>query len=135
MWGSRQITPLDDTVIGVDSTSSSLIELDPSLSTADLNTVIERTDFPLEGHRQVTTMTRLYPHIEGSGMLDIQVGSQDYAGAPIRWQPPQRFAPETDRKLDVRTTGELHCWRFMSVGTVPFDFSGMDVEYSRAGLR
>lgn len=135
VWGSRQLTPLDDTVIGVDSTTSSLIELDPALPTTDLGTVIERTDFPLEGHRQVTTITRLYPHIEGAGMLEIQVGSQDYAGAPIRWQPTQRFTPGVDRKLDVRTTGELHCWRLLSVGTISFDFSGMDVEYSRSGLR
>jgi hypothetical protein len=135
VWGSRKITPLDDTIIGVNSASSALIMLDPSIPNTDLNTRIERTDFPLEGHRQVTTITRLYPHIEGAGSLNISVGSQDYAGAPIRWSPPSEFTPGVDRKIDVRTTGELHCWRMESIGTISFDFSGMDIEYAKNGQR
>jgi hypothetical protein len=135
VWGSRVITPLDNTIIGVGNEASSLLLLDPVIPSTDLKTVIERTDFPLEGHRQVTTITRLYPHIEGAGTLQIQVGSQDYAGSPIRWQTPKTFIPGVDRKIDVRTTGELHCWRLLSVGGISFDFSGMDIEYSRSGLR
>ena len=126
---------MDDTIIGVNSADSALIMLDPSIPNTDLNTRIERTDFPLEGHRQVTTITRLYPHIEGAGSLNISVGSQDYAGAPIRWSPPTEFTPGVDRKIDVRTTGELHCWRMESIGTISFDFSGMDIEFAKNGLR
>lgn len=135
VWGSRKITPLDDTIIGVNSADSSLLLLDPDLPSTDINARIERTDFPLEGHRQVTTITRIYPHIEGSGPLLIQVGSQDYAGAAIRWTPSNEFTPGADRKIDVRTTGELHCWRIESIDAISFEFSGMDIEYSRNGLR
>tara|TARA_R110000803_G_scaffold210829_1_gene284074 strand:- start:17322 stop:18887 length:1566 start_codon:yes stop_codon:yes gene_type:complete len=134
-WGSRKSTPLDDTIVGVSSANSSLILMDPPSSASDLNAVIERTNFPLEGHKPVTTITRVYPHVEGSGDMIIQFGSQDYAGAPVRWKPEVTFNPGTQRKVDVRTTGELHCWRIRSVGSNAWSMSGIDIEYTTAGER
>ncbi len=134
-WGSRKLTPLDETIIGIDIVEDDLVYLDPDVQTSDLNTVIERIGFPLEGHMPVTSISRVYPHIEGSSDLEIQFGSQDHAGAPVRWKPAVKFNPDKQRKVDIRTTGELHCWRITSIGTGKFTMSGMDIEYVENGIR
>ena len=134
-WGSRKDSPLDETVVGVNSATGELIMLDPKGQSVEINTVVERTDLPLEGHNNVTTLTRVYPHIDGNTPMTFQFGSQDHAGSAIRWLPEQSFTPGTDRKLDLRTTGELHCWRAKSQGSGRFILSGMDFEYSMSGKR
>ena len=136
VWGSAILTPLDDTIVGCSPADGSLYFLDPP-GTPDnaIQSRIERTDFPLVDQREVTTITRVYPHMDGEAELTVQFGSQDHAGAPIRWKPAQTFNPATDRKLDVRTTGELHCWRFDSIGKDNWAMSGFDIEFERSGRR
>jgi hypothetical protein len=130
IWGSTVRSPLDDTIIGVDRASYQLVELDPQDErVTELGTTIERLGFPLEGHDDVTTITRIYPHIEGTQPITIQIGSQDRAGGPVRWKPAKTFTPGTDRKIDVRTTGELHAWRISSVGFGNWSMSGMTLEF------
>jgi hypothetical protein len=136
VWGSSERTPLDDTVVGCDPLVSKLVLLDPSgTPDDDIQTRIERTDFPLEGQDNVTTITRVYPHVQGTLPMSFQFGSQDFAGAPIRWKPPIVFDPDQDRKIDVRTTGELHCWRVDSIGKNNWQMSGMTFEYENSGKR
>jgi len=135
-WGSAELTPLDDTIIGCNPVTGSLYLLDPQgTPDEDIDTIIERTDFPLVDSRQVTSISRVFPHIRGTEPLEIQFGSQDYPGAAVRWKPPITFNPATDRKIDVRTTGELHCWSFRSIGKGNWQFSGMDIEWTPAGER
>ena len=136
VWGSVKSTPIDDTVIGSNPVTGTLYLIDPKQTPDnDFNSRIERTNFPLLGERQVTTITRLYPHIKGEGQVSIQVGSHDYPDSPVRWKPPVIFNPSTDRKIDVRSTGELHAWRIDSVGKEIWSMSGMTIEYVKAGLR
>src|SRR5210317_1800554 len=136
VWGSSTATPIDDTIIGANPVDHTLYVLDPRQSPDnDFNSVIERTNFPLLGQRQVTTITRVYPHIDGNSDLSIQFGSQDYPNGAIRWKPAITFNPSTQRKIDVRTTGELHAWRISSLGKGTWSMSGMTIEYVPAGLR
>lgn len=136
VWGSRKNTPLDDTIVGV-GTASDLKLLEPTdiRDSGPLTTRIERTDLPLDGIDNVTTITRVYPHIDGTTPVDIQFGSQTHAGGPVSWKPPQTFAPGVDRKLDVRSTGSLHAWRLQSQEEGNWGFSGMDLEYEESGRR
>ncbi len=142
VWGSRKLSPLDSTVVGVVGQTSQLIILDPR-TTKDSPfeaAKIERTNFPLLGHREVTTITRVYPYMRGSNKVLIEFGSQDFAGSSVRWKPGIVFDPEVDRKIDIRTTGELHCWRFTSedigqTGVGNWSISGMGIEYELDGVR
>lgn len=135
-WGSVVNTPLDDTIVGAAPGDSSLYLLDPSgTPDGDFESRIERTDFPLIDEREVTTITRVYPHMQGEGSLKIQFGSQDFPGAPVRWKPAIDFDPSTDRKVDLRTTGELHAWRFDTIGKISWRLSGFSIEFERSGKR
>jgi hypothetical protein len=142
-WDRQSRTPLDDSIVSVIKPAGaglqgSILFLD-RLNDADAteyNTKIERVGFALEGLNNVTTMTRLYPHIDGSSPVWIQVGSQDYPGSPTRWKQAVSFDSSVDRKLDVRTTGELHCFRFFNDDFKShWQLSGMDIEYVNAGVR
>ena len=135
-FDSQGRTPLNQTIIGVCNTNSCLLILDPLITQqSDINSFIERLAFPLEGERQVNTVVRLYPMMKGSTPVNIQVGSMKFVNGPIEWKPAVQFNPETDRKLDVRTTGSHLCWRIESIGTGMFEYTGMGIEYSPAGLR
>jgi hypothetical protein len=134
------MTPPFDTMTYDDAYTQSIPNV-RSYNSAAFRTKIERIGFPLaaqegNGHRGVTTMVNLYPHFGNSvGKVRIRVGSQDFAGAGVRWNTWQEFDPVTQRKLSVRTTGKLHCWRIESLDEGYFEFSGMDIEYAESGLR
>lgn len=144
VWGNAIITPQDETLYGVQKAKD-----DPPGDVADLlvidrggnddgqtfETRLERIDFPLDGHGEVTTITRIYPLMTGTQPVKVQLGSQDHPGAPVRWKSAVDFNPGTDRKVDIRTTGELHCFRISSDGVGSWGFSGFDIEYTPAGRR
>lgn len=135
VWGSQTRTPLDDFVMGV-QTDGSIVQLDGIVQNeGSTESVIERTDFPLEGHNNVTTITCLYPHMEGTKPVEIKLGAQEYAGGPILWKPAVTFTPGVDRKVDIRSTGELHAWRVSSSEPGNWKFSGMDIDYVVDGSR
>ena len=94
-----------------------------------------RTDLPIGGHESNTTITRVYPYVEGTAKLEFRFGSQQQAGGPVSWAGGFReFHPGKDRKIDVRTTGELHAYEVRSLeGT--FMLTGMDIEFQMAGGR
>lgn len=135
-YDTQAASPLSRTVMAVDNTNGDLVIINPLISTAvAVDSLIERTDFPLMGMDVVTTITRIYPHMDGTSPVSIEVGSQQFPGAPVSWKPPYTFNPSLDRKIDVRTTGELHAWRIKSIGTGTWSLSGLTIEYSFAGKR
>ena len=111
-------------------------DVDPRLSYSRNPTIIRRTDLPILGMEGTSTITRLYPLIEGTAPIQIRVGSQQHAGGPIKWAGDYRtFTPGKDRKLDVRTTGEVHAYEIKSEGGSFFNMTGMDIEFMPAGGR
>ena len=126
-----------DTIPGTwDATSIGWDEVDPRLDYERTPTVIRRTDLPIGGHEANTTITRVYPLVEGTAPIQVRVGSQQQAGGPIQWAGDYRtFIPGRDRKIDIRTTGEVHCYEIKSEGGSFFNLTGMDIEFSPAGSR
>jgi hypothetical protein len=136
-WSGAAASPLNQQAVGVDNAGGgALIELDPTAATGqDTDFQIERTDITLEGANQICTIVRVYPYMDGSDPVEISIGSQKYAGGPITWEPAVIFDPSTDRKIDVRSTGALHCYRVSSIGSGKVSFTGMNVEYELDGRR
>ena len=129
------ITASGDTLVGCDVFNNRILLLDPDTNNDDIGTRIERTDMAFDGQERVSTITRMYPHIQGTEPVLIWLGSQDRPGAPVRWKAPVEFDPDTQRKVDIRTTGSLHCWRIESLGTGHWVLSGFDIEYTPSGKR
>ena len=135
-WARKNNSVFNSTMLGPDLAAPSSVQLlDQFNSETDYLTVLERTDYNLTNMQDVNTITRIYPHIKGTSEVTFTVGSQDHAGAPVRWKPSVKFDPKRQRKIDVRTTGELFSFK-ITVGTnSSFEFSGMDIEYVQDGLR
>ena len=142
-WNIGQTTTLSFSITAVSKPSGpgqsgklALLDHNSTDEISQYSTVIERIGFALAGLDNVTTITRIYPHLSGTGTVFIEVGSQDHINAPVTWKPGVWFEAGVDRKVDIRTTGELHCFRF-SVGDSPkrWELSGMDIEFVMAGKR
>jgi len=138
-WAMAGIPPFSGSLIGASGTFA--FNLDPGVSTDTkyddrTDTILSRRDLPIGGHETNTTITRIYPLVEGTSPIEIRVGSAQSAGGPIRWAGDFRtFVPGVDRKIDVRTTGETHAYQIRAGGKAFFDLTGMDIEYMPAGER
>ena len=134
-WGGARITASDNKILGLTS-AGELRDLDPmnQIDETDLNMSVERTSFPLEGHSNTFMVTRVYPHANGDPFI-IQIGAQQFASGPVVWGTERTYNPNTQRKRDVRVTGETLAWRVKSIGRNRFVFSGMTLEYADAGKR
>ena len=140
VWGNDFRTPLNNTLVGIIKPVSGseliIIDSDENDNAEEYLSFIERTGFPLEGIDTVTTIQSLYPHMEGTVNVRVRLGSQRHANAPIEWKPYVSFNPSTDRKVDIRSTGELHAFRFEAeTDEGEWSVSGMDVEYVIDGAR
>jgi len=129
-------TPLDETVIGCRSNDGALIFMDP-VDEFDVNidSKIERTGFALNGVVANFTVSRIYPYMAGKVPVNIQIGAQARIGGPVTWSALTLFDPSVDRKLDIRISGALFCWRVSSIGIGKWSMSGMSVEYALTGSR
>ena len=121
-WGMAGERPFKGALLGV--TGTQMVDVDPGFAeSADDTrkpTIITRQDLPIGGHCEAnTTITRIYPLVEGTAPLVSRVGSAQRAGGPIRRAGDFRtFTPGGDRKIDVRTTGETHAYEIRSKGRV-----------------
>lgn len=137
-WGNDIKTPLSNKLISIRESDGALLILDSDVNdnVEEYLCFIERTDIPMEGHDNVTTIQSIYPHLKSTVPVRIRLGSQKRAGGPITWKPFIDFDPNTSRKINIRTTGELHAIRVerpSSEGV--WEFSGVDFEYVFAGKR
>jgi hypothetical protein len=118
-----------------DAMQGSWDDYSPMASYERSDTWLLRTDLPIGGHEINTTITRVYPYVEGTSKLEFRFGSQQHAGGPVAWAGGFReFTPGVDRKIDIRTTGELHAYEVRSKDG-SFRLTGMDIEFSEAGAR
>ena len=135
-WARQNNSVFNNTIMGPTVTGTSSIQLlDFFTSETDFTTILERTDYQLTTMQDVNTITRIYPHLKSTQPVYFQVGSQQHAGGPVRWKPRSAFNAGIDRKIDVITTGELFAFRIEAQNNSSFEFSGLDVEYTHAGLR
>lgn len=121
--------------VNYNSAQLNLLDISSDSTDGAFKTYLERTDLAIGDKISVNTITRLYPHIRGANRVLIRVGSQDRPGGSIRWGLNKLYYPDSERKIDVRSTGALHCYRIESLDNKGFTFAGMDVEYEAAGLR
>jgi len=133
LWDQNAPNPFGGLVLG--GIGDRIYSLDTFNPDDDIESYVERVGMPIEGHDTAVTITRIYPHIEGFAPVHFKLGSQQAAGGYVDWKTPREFVPGINRKIDVKSTGELHCMRIdmPKVGNVTL--SGMDVDAVPAGKR
>lgn len=142
-WNSDRTSPFEDSIVGIANTGE-IYDLDPlsfvgTIAAEDSkledDMFIERTNISFGDQRSKTTLVSAYIHTEGSGTLLVKFGSHDFVGSPVRWKQAVTFDVGGQRKVNVRTTGELHAFRIETIGVVSCTITGMTLEFAQAGLR
>ena len=128
-WNFDSSSPFAQGIVGIEEPTSTIYNMQIVDNDNKVATYIERTSAQLTDQREVTTILRVFPHIRSNGSVLITFGSQYALGASVRWDISKIFTPNTDRKIEVRTTGMLHSWRIQSYNNSQFSYSGMDIEY------
>lgn len=96
---------------------------------------VAREDIELDDQRRTATITRIYPIIDGSGTVNVYVGSQSVPRGAVDWNGPYAFVIGTDFKIDLRVHGRYHAIKFESTGNASWELSGYDIEYQPGGIR
>jgi hypothetical protein len=135
MYDTDVASPFNPTFAFVRTTDSKLYDVLQNDLTTNYATVLERLYVPLGGYGVVTSIKSVYPIIESSGEVSIELGSSLVLGGGVAWKPAVNFNPATMKKVDIRTTGPYQCWRISSIGLTPFKLIGLQFEYEVNGAR
>lgn len=154
IWDLDVVSPLytDLFCVGPEFTHLCRLDVNNDLASVDENfvTFYEKTNWAIDNQLEVKTLTRFYPHIKAEDFvinLDgtytpipnctslLFVGAHDYNNSEIRWNAPISFNPITDRKIDVKITGELLAFRFEFRNYRLIEFYGFEVEFVTNGAR
>ena len=82
-WHLAGDQPFNGTLFAVNE--GTIYNIDPQLPDEAPVSYVARTDMPIGGHEANTTITRIYPLIEGTSEVEMRFGSQQYAGGPVKW--------------------------------------------------
>lgn len=135
VWSYDPTSQFSKNIVGTNNVNSAIHSLELDDDNTVQNTILERLSLPIVDQETVITTSRVFPHMTCKEQVLIQLGSQDFVGAPVRWKPAVLFDPTTQRKVDIRTTGKLLSWRISSTGNLPFTLTGLDIEYETNGVR
>lgn len=93
----------------------------------------ERTGVDLIGHDGYAMMTRVWPQMDGTGPVQIRIGSQASVTAPIKWESPQSFTPGKDAFVNCRANGRLHAWKIESSDDTRWRLHGLKADWTYSG--
>lgn len=96
---------------------------------------IERIGIELGNYEEEYTLLSAYPSLEGSP-AKVQIGIQKTEGGAVKWSKPQLFTPGVTKKIDLRAdnlTGSLLSYKIYSEVPSVFEFSGLEMRFSRSG--
>jgi hypothetical protein len=139
VWGARSYNPSLVKLLGCDPTNTKLYLYDDD-TTNQHNLVnptayVEKTDIIIDDLDTVKFVNRVYPKIQGSGDITVQVGTQSVPNGAVSWSASIPFTIGTSYKVDVRKSGKLLAYRIQSTGNVSWEFTGIEFEYVHAGKR
>jgi hypothetical protein len=134
-WNYTNSLPVLDGIIGIDPVAKTVSALTVNDFSKDFDTVLVHEDFVFDNLLSVSSVVSMYPIIHCYGEMSIQMGSKYNQGEPTMWQPAVIFNPSQTKKVDIRTTGVYHSWKFSSIGNVPFTLSGFTIYYANNGKR
>ena len=95
---------------------------------------LNRRNLNLNGDQMTAIVNRIWPRIEGTGEVEVWIGSQDWLDQAPHWEGPFLFDPEKGYKVDVRCRGRFHAFRIKSYAN-PMRATGYDLDYRSIGMR
>lgn len=145
VWGDQLFNPAKLRMLAFQPSTGKLLQLEETqqFDGTPYTASIERLGMPMfaeqdnqEGEIEVTRnkfIRRVYPIIEGSGPLQIDLGVQRIVGGAIDWYGPFTFDPDSERYIDLRMNGKYVAIQIKSQTSVDWQFFGMEIDYIPMG--
>ncbi len=80
-------------------------------------------------------VSAVWPRMRATGSVNVYVGGQENPNASITWEGPYAFNPNTDRKVDFRTSGKLIGVKFESNTNITWELDGYEIDIVPDGER
>ena len=135
VWGTNNFNPALRKLLMADPGNTNLYKADDTNQEngVDMLSRIERTGLFADSIDAVKMCRGLRLNMEGSGPVDIYVGSQFSADDPIQWNGPFSYNPMTDYKIDCRVSGRLLGVKIESESDISWKLNSYSWDLAPAG--
>tara|TARA_R100000655_G_scaffold34945_2_gene67939 strand:- start:17150 stop:18688 length:1539 start_codon:yes stop_codon:yes gene_type:complete len=137
-WGQRNYNPAEVSILmaGTDDTKFYRGDKGFDFSGSDFTMTLERKGLVLDGNTNTVKQVRkVTPRISGTGSCQIFVGSSMSPNGTYTYGTQQHLDPNSQNKVDARTTGKYIAIKFQHTSSSTFELNGYDLEYEVLGER
>jgi len=129
-WGFSPYSPTRDSVLicGTADTKLYLVDYGNDFNGTDFTCILERVGLHAGNTNMVKSVTRMYPRIEGTGTVQISIGSELNPYEGVTYSDPVTFRIGQDNKVDCRVRGRYIAVKFETTGDTRFNLSGYALE-------
>ena len=129
-WAQQEYNPSIDSLLmcGTADTKFYLADSGTTFDGTNFLTTLERRGLHAGRTDAVKAISRVYPRIEGTGVVNISIGAELHPFAGVTYSPAVPFIIGTDSKVDCRVRGRYMAIRIESEAVTQFRLSGYTVE-------
>ena len=130
VWSLDPYNPTVDSLLmcGTNDTKLYLADSGTTFNGVSFLTKLERVGLHSGRTDAVKAINRLYPRIEGTGTVNISVGTEFTPFQGVSYSDPVAFEIGTDYKIDVRKRGRYLAVKIESDSDDQFEMSGFSIE-------
>ena len=137
-WGERAYNPTETSMLMAGTNDTRLYRADQGFDFAgsDFTMMLERKGLVLDGNTNTVKQVRkISPKFKGTGSAEIFVGSSMSPNGTYEYKTQQSINPNTQNKVDARSTGKYIAIKFQNTTGTTFELNGYDIEYEVIGER
>lgn len=135
VWGNATYNPAKNKILLVSAVNKKTYVLgDTSLfDKVPFKSTMLRSDLYGSDDLRMKNVTTITPHIRGTGICEVYVGSSNVLGSPLRWQGPFQYRIGRDFKIDCRVQGRYIGIRFDFDSVGEWELNGYTIETVKPG--
>ena len=137
-WGERGYNPahMSTLMAGTGDTKFYRADYGADFAGSNFTMTLERKGLTLDGNTNtVKSVRKLTPKAKGTGAANIFVGSSMSPNGTYTYTAAQSFDPNSQNKVDTRSTGKYIAVKFEQTTDKEFELNGYDLEYEVLGER
>ena len=137
-WGGRTYNPTEVSILMAGTTDTKFYRADfgADFAGANFTMTLERKGLVLDNNpNTVVSVRKLTPRATGTGSVNISIGSSMSPNDTYTYTAAQSFDPNSQNKVDARSTGKYIAVRFEQTTDKEFELNGYDLEYEVLGER
>ena len=136
-WGEESLNPANKRLVLSEYTDRHFYEADigTTIDGQPFTAYVERIGIDFGDDHSYKYINSVTPHLSGSGLINIYIGTENHQGEGVLWSAPQPFEIGVDYKVDFRKSGRYIAIKFESVSDEQWSLTGYTIELSPEGKR